>query len=326
MPGAIPETSQSELEKDLGKARATSWKNLGKRIHFYSPSFSHRKSSRLSFPSISITGNSCSLNCLHCQGIVLKTMISASTPKKLIEVCRRLKEEGGVGCLISGGCTPAGIVPLDDFVDAIAQIKKELGLTIVVHTGIIEEGTAERLKTAGVDAALIDVIGSDETLKQIYHIRSGVESFAHSLKALSEAKIPLVPHVLVGLHFGQLRGEAKALEMVSRYNPAAVIVISFFPIKGTALEGTAPPKPEDIARVFIASRNLMPKTPLVLGCMRPSGMHRIRTDNYAVESGVNAIAFPTDEAVQLARNLGLNTFFSPECCSMIYRDILRKSL
>jgi uncharacterized radical SAM superfamily protein len=326
MPGAIPEMSQFELEKELAKARETSWRNLGKRIHFYSPSFSHKKSSRLSFPSISITGSSCSLNCMHCQGTVLKTMISASTPKKLIEVCQRLKEEGGVGCLISGGCTPAGVVPLDGFIDAIAQIKRELNLTIVVHTGIIEEGTAERLKTAGVDAALIDVIGSDETLKQIYHIRSGVDSFSRSLRALSVAKIPLVPHVLVGLHFGRLRGEAKALEIVSRYNPAAVIVISFFPIRGTAMEKIAPPKPEDIARVLVASRELMPKTPLVLGCMRPSGIHRIRTDNYAVESGVNAIAFPTDEAIQLAKNFGLDTFFSPECCSMIYRDIIRKSL
>jgi len=256
----------------------------------------------------------------------LETMISAPTPAKLIEVCRDLKARGGVGCLISGGCTPTGVVPLERFVDAIAQIKRDFGLTLVIHTGIIDRETAERLKTAGIDAALIDVIGSDETLQEIYHIKSRVTAFDASLRALSDAGVPLIPHVLIGLHFGQLKGEAHALEMISRYNPAAVIAISFFPIKGTAMEKVSPPKPEDIARVLVAARSLMPGVPLVLGCMRPSGRHRIETDTLAVKAGVNAIAFPCEEAIELAEEMKLETAFSSECCSLIYRDLLSRRI
>ena len=326
MPQLFSIPPREDLEETLKKAQEISRTNFGKRIHFYSPSFSNKKSSHNSFPSISITGNACSLKCLHCQGIVLKTMISAPTPEKLIEVCTNLKDKGGVGCLISGGCTPAGIVPIEKFIDAITLVKKKLGLTVVVHTGIIDEETAQKLKTAGIDAAMIDIIGSDETLQEVYHVKSRVAAFDTSMKALSDAGIPLIPHILVGLHFGELKGEANALKIISKYNPAAVIVISFFPIKGTAMEKVAPPTPEDIARVITAARSMMPKIPLVLGCMRPSGQHRAKTDTYAVKAGVNAIAFPSEEAIKLAEEMRLETSYSPECCSLIYRDITNKTI
>lgn len=42
-----------------------------------------------------------------------------------------------MGCLISGGCLPNGSVPIARFADVISEIKKNLGLTIVVHSGLI---------------------------------------------------------------------------------------------------------------------------------------------------------------------------------------------
>jgi len=65
----------------------------------------------------------------------------------------------------------------------------------------------------------------------------------------------------------------------------------------------------------------MPETPLVLGCMRPKGEHKIKTDVLAIKSGVHAIAFPTNEAIQLAEAMGLETAFSSLCCSQIFEDI-----
>ncbi len=65
----------------------------------------------------------------------------------------------------------------------------------------------------------------------------------------------------------------------------------------------------------------MPETPLVLGCMRPKGEHRKRTDMLAVRAGVNAVAFPVEEAIQLAESLKLEISFSPLCCSQIFEDI-----
>lgn len=318
--------SENELEATLTIARDLGWKNFGKKIRFYAPSFMYYKSTQFcsspaAFPSVSVTGSFCALKCKHCGGIVLKTMMPAQTPQRLIQVCTEIKEKGGIGCLISGGCLPDGTVPLGKFVDAIAEIKRRLGLTVVVHTGVIDSDLAQRLKEAGVDATLLDIIGSDKTIKEIYQLNVHVSDYDRSLSALHRAGIPLVPHVLVGLHYGRLQGEFKALQMISKYSPSAVIVIALTPIRGTAMQNVAPPKPLDIAKVLVMTRLMLPTTPLVLGCMRPKGKHRAETDALAVKTGVNAIAFPDEKAIQLAESLKLETTFSPLCCSQIFEDI-----
>jgi len=300
--------------------------NNQRSIRFYAPSFINYKtnyfhSSKVFFPSISITGSSCALKCKHCNGKVLNTMFPASTPNELFEVCRKLKEKGAVGCLISGGCLPDGSVPIDEFIDAIAKVKKELGLIIVTHTGIIETNTANSLKKAGVDAALIDIIGSDQTIREVYRLEVSVEDYENSLKALHKSGIPFVPHLLVGLHYGKLKGELQALKMISKYSPSAIIMIAFMPIHGTPMEKVNPPNPEDIGKVLVTAKIMMPKVPIALGCMRPKGKHRTMTDTLAVKAGIGAIAFPDEKAIQLAESLGLEISFSPICCSQIFTDL-----
>jgi uncharacterized radical SAM superfamily protein len=302
--------------------------NRQKKIRFYAPSFIYYKtgyfsSSPTAFPSISITGSSCILKCKHCGGKVLKTMFPALTPKELFNLCVKLKNGGAIGCLISGGCLPDGSVPLYEFIDAIAKVKSKLGLTIATHTGVIDLPTASRLKEAGVDAALIDIIGSEETIREVYQLKVNVMDFDNSLRALHMSEIPLVPHVLVGLHHGKLKGEIRALRMISKYSPSAVIIIAFMPIPGTPMEKVDPPEPEDIAKVLVAAKLMMPQTPIVLGCMRPKGKHKMRTDTLAVKAGVNAIAFPAEEAILLAESSGLEATFSSLCCSQIFEDIKR---
>jgi hypothetical protein len=248
-------------------------------------------------------------------------MIPAITPRGLFDLCKRIKKNGAVGCLISGGCLPDGSVPLNNFIDAIAKIKKELNLTVIVHTGVIDFSTVKQLKVAGIDAALIDIIGSDETIRQVYHLDVRVADYERSLKAFHNFEIPFVPHVLVGLHFGELKGELEALKIASKYSPSAIIAIAFMPIRGTPMQNVTPSKPEDIVKNLVAARLLMPETPVVLGCMRPKGFHRRRTDMLAVKAGVDAIAFPVEEAIQLAESMNLETSFSSLCCSQIFEHI-----
>ena len=322
--------NEKELETMIAKAQSISWQNFGKKIHFYAPSFIYYKtdyycSSPSAFPSISVTGSSCALKCKHCDGRVLNTMFPALSPKELVSLCTRLKKEDAIGCLISGGCLPDGSVPLDRFIDAIAEIKRNLDLIVVVHTGVISRAIAERLKKAKVDAALIDVIGSDETIREVYQLNVKVEDYDKSLASLHEVGIPFVPHVLVGLHYGKLKGEFRALQMISKYQPSAVIVIALMPIHGTPMENVKPPTPEDIAKVLLSARLMLPKTPLVLGCMRPKSRHKVKTDILAIRIGVNAIAFPAEEAIELANSMGLETLFSSLCCSQIFEDIRRSN-
>jgi uncharacterized radical SAM superfamily protein len=322
-PETIWHMEEQELSEVLDKNPSFS---KPKKIKFYAPSFMYYKtsyycSSPTHFPTISLTGRSCALRCKHCGGVVLGTMLPATTAEGLFKLSAQLKRKGAIGCLISGGCRPDGSVPLEKFIDTIGKVKRELGLTVFVHTGIIDFGTAEALKNAGVDAALIDIIGSNETVEEIYNLNVTVDDYARSLDALCKSGIAFVPHVIVGLHYGKLKGELHALEMIAAAKPSALVIIAFMPIRGTEMKRVEPPKPADIAKVTAAARIMFPQTPLVLGCMRPRGRHRVSTDILAIEAGVDAIAFPSEEAIKFAQERGYKTAFSSLCCAQIYLDI-----
>lgn len=322
-PEAIWNMNEKELsaflEKNLLRSRT-------KEIRFYAPSFmyyktSYYRSSRTDFPTISVTGRGCALNCKHCGGLVLDTMYPVKSSEELFELCVQLKKKGALGCLISGGCLPNGSVPVGKLIDSIARVKRELGLTILVHTGIIDETTAKALAEAKVDSALVDIIGSNDTIKEICKLNVTVDDYSRSLKALQESGISFVPHVIVGLHYGRLEGELHALQMIRNYRPSALVVIAFMPLRGTEMGKIDPPKPAEIAKVIATARLMFPETPLVLGCMRPRGRHRVETDTMAIKAGVDAIAFPSEEAVRFAEQHGRAVAFSSLCCSQIYVDL-----
>jgi lipoyl synthase len=134
----------------------------------------------------------------------------------------------------------------------------------------------------------------------------------------------LVPHVIVGLNDGKLDGELQALQMISHVKPSAIVIIAFMPIRGTAMAKTPPPSPQDIAKVAAAARQMFPQTPLVLGCMRPKGKSRGETDVLALKAGVDAVAFPSDEAVEYAKSGGFKVRFSSFCCAQLYLDAAEK--
>ena len=299
-------------------------------VQFYAPSFMHYRTSYCShsktvFPTISITGTSCALNCKHCEGKVLQTMLPATNPRTLFALAKKLEHNGALGCLVSGGCFSDGSVPLKPFIPIIKKIKQELGLTVFVHTGIIDAATAQRLKAAGVDAALIDIIGSEETITKIGNLNSKVKDYANSLRVLQEADLNYVPHVIVGLDNGKLKGEFDALNMIAANEPSAIVVIALMPIHGTAMANVKPPNPSDIVRVVACARLMFPKTPLVLGCMRPKGKLRDKTDVLALKAGVNAIAFPSEKAIKYAQEQGHELIFSSFCCAQIYQDFMFRS-
>jgi hypothetical protein len=148
-----------------------------------------------------------------------------------------------------------------------------------------------------------------------------MKDYENSLKALQEAGLIFVPHVIVGLHYGKLKGEFDALKMITKFNPSALVVIAFMPIHRTRMATVTPPTPIDVARVIASARMMFPEKPLVLGCMRPRDKNRDETEILAVKAGVDAIAFPTEETVKFATKEGYSVSFSSLCCSQIYADM-----
>lgn len=297
-----------------------------KKILFYAPSFAYYKTSYYSssptdFPTISVTGKKCSLDCRHCGGHVLETMYPVSSSDELFDLCVKLKKQGSLGCLMSGGCLPDGSVPLEGFIDGITKVKQELGLTVLVHTGIVSESRAAALAEAKVDSALIDIVGSNDTIRKICKLNVTVEDYDRSLQALQKSHVPFVPHVIVGLDYGKLKGEFQALKIIRKYKPAALVIIAFMPIRRTEMEKVKPSTPLDITKVIAVARSMFAETPIALGCMRPRGKQRAQTDVLAIKAGVDAMAFPTEEAVSFARKVGMDAQFSSFCCSQMYVDI-----
>ena len=319
--------SSNELEPFFDKAFKLSRNHFSDDIYFSMPGMVHfdtpfyQATDPLRFPAISVTGDSCHLKCEHCKGKLLETMIPATTPQQLFDVCAKIKAKGGKGCLISGGSLKDGSVPLTNFIPYIRRVKRELGLTVVVHTGVIYPKLAEELAQAEIDAAMIDIIGSNETIRSIYHLDITKDAFDYSLTLLEKNHIPIVPHIVVGIHYGKLKGEGDALKIVSNHHPAAVIIVAFKPLEFTSMENFTPSSPMDIARVILASRLMMTDTPILLGCARPLGEHKSETDILAIKAGVNGIAYPSEEGYNYARKIGLHVRFSEECCALMYRDL-----
>ena len=300
----------------LQKAREISWANFGKHITFYLPGMIRYGNETGLYPAISITGKECALKCDHCNGKVLEPMISATTPESLIEICQRLDEKGYIGCLLSGGSDLKGEVPWGNFIDAIGEIKRRTKLSISIHTGIIDFNTAKKLKHAGVDQALIDVIGDDNTMREVYHLNDGVSLICNSLKALNRAEIPIVPHIVVGLNYGEIKGELKAIEIISGFKPKALVIVVVTPFEATPMESIIPPGPKEIAAIIALARLKMPEVIISLGCERGRGKDGFETEIYAIDAGVNRIAIQSDRAIERAREYGLQINFQKTCCSL----------
>lgn len=308
------ETIMHDLDQRLTTARQLSWKHLGKNITFYLPGMFRLNGHTGRYPAVSITGDECSLKCDHCQGKILSDMVSTTTPEILVAKCQELERQGHLGVLVSGGCGPDGKMPWDEFIPAIETIKKTTDLFVSVHCGLVELETARRLKQAGADQALIDIIGDDATFQTIYHVPYGVERITAAMEALAAAQMPMVPHIVCGIGYGHIKGEYKAVEMVSQFDITQLVIVALMRIPGTPTARALPPRAEQVADIIAEARIRMPRTLISLGCARQRGNSRL--EELAIDAGVNRMALPSEEAVAKARAYDLNIQFQPTCCSV----------
>lgn len=312
----------NHLTERLRQARETSWQYCGKTLTVYLPGMFSLDGLTGAYPAISITGSDCALLCDHCCGTTLQPMISAREPSLLLEKSLDLAKKGSHGILISGGCDRAGRLPWEKFIPTIAAIKRDTDLYISVHCGLLDGETALGLKEAGVDQALLDVIGDDETYQAVYHVDFGVSRIADTMAALVEAAVPMVPHVVCGLHSGEIRGEKKALEMISRYPVEQLVIVSLMAIPGTPFGGLVGPSAEEIGEIIAHARTLMPAVRMSLGCARRRG--DTVTELLAIDGGINRMALPSEEALDRARAYGLDIRYQRTCCS-VSRDVTKEN-
>ncbi len=295
------------------RCRQIARKNFGNKLFMYHPGMFRVMGEWGAYPGVSVTGDACALQCDHCAGRLLRSMIPVHSASDLLDLARKLADRGCPGLLVSGGCSADGTIPWDTCLPAIQQIKNETGLFISMHSGFVDRARARKIRDAGVDQVLIDVVGARETMHAVYHIRDGMDRMLASLDALAEAGIALVPHIIVGLHYGQFRHEYAALEIAAQYAPGILVIVVLMPLRNTPMQGVQTPPVQEIEAFFVAARLRLPKTPIALGCARP----RQRTDIElaAVDAGFNRIALPAASTVEYAVSRGLQPVYYKTCCS-----------
>lgn len=290
-------------------------------IHFYAPGLKGYRTSEYetqdagAFVSVSLTGASCVLQCDHCQSRVLEGMVPVNGVG-LYAQARALAARGARGILVSGGCDSRGRVPLLRHVPDLKRIRAELGLAIRVHPGLPDEETAAALGEVDLDGAMLDVIGTEETIREVYHLDVGVAEYEAVLDRLSRHGVPIVPHIILGLHYGRMLGEWRALEMIARHRPKLLVLVILMPLSGTPMAAVTPPPAEEIGAFFRASRLAFPDIPVTLGCARPFGEQKTAIDRLAIDEGLDGIAFPAEGIVAYARERGRLPRFHDACCGV----------
>jgi uncharacterized radical SAM superfamily protein len=296
-------------------------------VNFHVPTFKAFATSEISgcgksaWPAVSITGGDCALQCDHCKAKILEPMIPARTPEALWRVVNEQIAAGAQGMLLTGGSNHRDEVEYDAFYPTIRRIKDVFpAFRIAIHTALVSRDAARRIEAAGVDAAMLDVIGAQDTVQQVYHLKRPVADFEASLAHLTATSLKVVPHIVLGLHYGRMLGEWNALEMVARHRPAALVLVVVMPFYAPAQRAFETVPSRVVGRFFLDARARLPDVPLLLGCARPPGRTKVEIDAYAVMAGLNGIAHPSDGTVELAVRLGRAVRVTPACCSIAVGD------
>ena len=292
-------------------------------IRFSTPTFKDFASGELSgcsknsFPAFSVTAGACALDCDHCQAKILEPMIPATSPEMLDRKVRDLVLLQNLqGFLLSGGSNRRNEIKYERYCPVLERLKHDFPhLKIAIHSALLDTQRAQAMESAGVDTAMMDVIGAEQTIREVYHLDRGVDDFEASLAALCSTRMEVVPHIVIGLHYGRVLGEANALDIITRHpvhSLVLVVAMPFFSRPGMFVT----PDTAEVGRIFLEARARIADRQVLLGCARPAGMHKRVTDAYAVMAGLDGIAFPAEGAVAVADAIGRPFSQAHACCSV----------
>lgn len=249
------------------------------------------------------------LGCDHCQGRHLHWMRELRDADQLRQEAHGLKEGGGTGMLISGGCDEEGRIDILPYVDAIREARGELGLLMNIHAGKVSQKEAQALALSTADVFSLDVHQDPAVIEGPLHRAGGKEAYISSLDALLDAGVEVVPHITVGLSPDDALSSA---EMLSGKGVRRTVVLVLIPTPGTPICGRPMPNDDDVLEVvdMLMQEGIEP----IMGCMRPRGNHYLEIE--CLKKGVSTIALPSRKTVDWARGNGYEVQEVPLCCAL----------
>jgi hypothetical protein len=134
---------------------------------------------------------------------------------------------------------------------------------------------------------------------------------------LKEMGHRLAPHIIIGHHFGEIRGEWRALEIVTRVGVETIVLVILKNLQPDGENLFKVPNPEEVSKISAIARILNPGIPVRIGCIRPAHPWKAAMERGAIDSGINTIAYPLQGTIDYAKEIGLDTKFIEMCCSLI---------
>jgi len=255
---------------------------------------------------VSVTGQSCSLNCAHCGGHFLKAMVPIE------EALKEAEKRKVSSCLISGGCDKKGRVPIGKpRAEEAAYLKKDYKINM--HVGMLEDYDIDEVCRLA-DVISLDIPVSTKVIREVYGLDYERDDYINLYSKL-RAKTKVVPHICLGLTDSpELEDENILLEKLSEIKPDNLCYIIFTPVAGTLFENKKPPVAAKVQTIFKKTVEVLLETRIYLGCMRPGGKYRDEIDIAAVEAGLDGIVMPSKKAIERVKELGIESVWKQECC------------
>ena len=283
-----------------------------------------------SFLNISITAQECELQCQHCRGELLKGMSAAADSKKLVELVEKYinrtrnnsKNTGNgslKGILISGGFDLEGKLPVGNILSGARELKSKYPfLTIYIHTGFLDEYEAAALKNSGVDAVLVNLIGSQKAIREVYNLKDRTYGdYLNTIRLLKDHGLKVSPHIIIGLENGKLSDEFRTVkDALALGVDSLVFVILKKASRNVDFTSSKVPH-NDIIRLVKYARGLSGDVLLSFGCAKPPGKNRHLLEIELIKAGIDSMAFPADETIRFAIENKIAHTFIEKCCAIL---------
>jgi uncharacterized radical SAM superfamily protein len=260
------------------------------------------------FTAVSLTGNSCSLNCFYCSAKYISSMEGAMTPEDLEKFVRRAYSRGTRGFLISGGFDERGVLNLRPYLKVLRALKRELdGLVFNLHPGLQDRQTIEEMRD------VIDVVDYEFAYSPKAFASKGLRGRTREdyVKVLEDfvkyGPKYVVPHVMLGLPNDEVD---EAIKVVASFKPYLINFLVFIPTKGTPSEKLPLPKVEEVLRAIELGHQFNGGK-VGLGCMRPHAIKEILDREVVARGLVRRVANPHPE---VAKEFRLELYDA--CCSL----------
>ena len=274
-----------------------------------------------SFLNVSLTGSKCELLCKHCRGILLKDMINVKYNCNLIEILQKYGDETIRGILISGGFDKEGVLNLSgNILDDVKNIKSKMGskIKIYIHAGFVDNDTAINLKKSGVDGVLVNVIGSENAIRNVYNLENkNPEDYYNSIATLKKNNLKVSAHVVIGIDNGEISDEFRSVERIIKLGVDSIVFVILKRLSKEISIAELKFEDEELLNLIKYARELNPSVPITFGCAKPAGIKTEQLEIEIIKLGIDVLAFPSDKAIEFALNNNIRFKFVEECCALV---------